>query len=89
MIRDFLVSKRWKEKMHYSIKAQLSELLKRSRAHEEIYKSSSNPTAAQVWCAMAELATDIKFIELRLKRIEEALKEIRPKRQMSKSVEEL
>ncbi|TRZ54131.1 hypothetical protein D4Q76_03020 [archaeon] len=87
MFKDFLGSRKWKEKMHYSIKAQLNELIKRSRSHEEIYKSASNPTAAQIWCALAELATDVKFFELRLKRIEEALKQ--PRVEVSKEVEEL
>ncbi|MBU3957888.1 MAG: hypothetical protein KKB25_02350 [Nanoarchaeota archaeon] len=87
MIKDFLGSRKWKEKMHYSIKAQLNEMIKRSRSHEEVYKSASNPTAAQIWCALAELATDVKFIELRLKRIEEALKQ--PRKEISKDLEGL
>ena len=87
MLKDFLGSRKWKEKMHYSIRAQLNELIKRSRSHEEIYKSASNPTAAQIWCALAELATDVKFLELRLKRIEESLKQ--PREEISKDVEEL
>ena len=87
MFTDFLGSRKWKEKMHYSIKAQLNEMIKRSRSHEEIYKSASNPTAAQIWCALAELATDVKFLEIRLKRIEEALKQ--PRVEVSGDVEEL
>ncbi|MFZ3077009.1 MAG: hypothetical protein WA139_00980 [Candidatus Aenigmatarchaeota archaeon] len=87
MFTDFLGSRKWKEKMHYSIKAQLNEMIKRSRSHEEIYKSASNPTAAQIWCAIAELTTDVKFLEIRLKRIEEALKQ--PREEISKDVEEL
>lgn len=87
MFKDFLGSRKWKEKMHYSIKTQLNELIKRSRSHEEIYKSASNPTAAQIWCALAELATDMKFLELRLKRIEKMLEQ--PREEISKDVEEL
>lgn len=87
MFTDFLGSRKWKEKMHHFIKAQLNEMIKRSRSHEEIYKSASNPTAAQIWCAIAEIATDVKFLELRLKRIEESLKQ--PREEISKDVEEL
>lgn len=87
MFTDFLGSRKWKEKMHHSIKAQLNEMINRSRSHEEIYKSASNPTAAQIWCALAELATDVKFLEIRLKRIEEALKQ--PRVEVFGDVEEL
>ncbi len=86
-IKDFLGSRRWKEKAHQSIRPQLNELVKRSRSHGEVYKSSPYPHIAQLWCALAELATDIKFIELRLKRIEKALE--RPRKEVAKEVEEL
>lgn len=89
MIKDFLGSRKWKEKTHQSIRPQLNELVKRSRSHEEVYKSAPYPHIAQLWCALAELATDIKFIELRLKRIEETLKQLQPKEEVSKDVEEL
>jgi hypothetical protein len=89
MIEDFLGQRKWKEKVHQSIRPQLNEIVKRTRAHEEIYKSASNPTAAQIWCALAELATDVKFLEIRLKRIEEALKQIKPRRRITGDVEGL
>lgn len=87
MIKDFLGSRKWKEKVHHSIRPQLDELVKRSRSHEEIYRDAPYPHVAQLWCALAEIATDMKFIELRLKRIEEALKQ--PRKEISKDVEGL
>ncbi len=73
--------------MHHSIKPQLDEILKKSRSHEEIYKNSPNPQIAQLWCALAELATDMKFLEVRMKRIEKMLEQ--PREEISKDVEEL
>lgn len=87
MIKNFLGSRKWKEKVHHSIRSQMNELIKRSRAHEEIYKSSPSPQTGQIWCALAELATDVKFLELRLKRIEESVRQ--PRKKISKEVEGL
>lgn len=87
MLEDFLGSRKWKEKVHHSIKPQLDDILKKSRSHEEMYKNSPNPQIAQLWCALAELATDMKFLELRMKRIEKMLEQ--PREEISKDVEEL
>ncbi len=89
MLKDFIGSRKWKEKMHHSIKAQLNEMIKRSRSHGEVYRSSAYPHIAQLWCALAELSTDVKFLELRMKRIEKILEQMQPRRKVSKDVEEL
>lgn len=89
MLKDFLGSRKWKEKMHHSIKVQMNEMIKRSRSHEDVYKSSPYPHIAQLWCALAELATDVKFLELRMKRIEKMLEEMQPRKNVSKDVEGL
>ncbi len=78
MIRSVFRS-RWREKLHPSVKKQLEELLEKTKRHEPAYNISDNPQTAKLWSALAELYTEIKFIDLRLKRIEESLSKRRKK----------
>lgn len=70
MLRSVFRSK-WKERLHPSVKKQLEELIEKIKIHESAYNISDNPQTAKLWSALAELYTEIKFLDLRLKRIEE------------------
>lgn len=69
----------WREKIDKSIKDHLELQVKEAAKHKSAYLNAPYPRHAQLWVAIANLSKQIFDIELKLKFIEGALREISKK----------
>lgn len=69
----------WREKVDPSIKDHLEMQIAEAAKHIDAYKESPNPKNAQLWCAIANLSKQISELSMRLKYLENAVKQALPK----------
>lgn len=71
--------KTWRDKVDASIKDHLEVQIAEATKHKGAYKKSKDPANAQLWCAIANLSKQIFEINLRMKYLENVVKETLPK----------
>lgn len=65
----------WRKDIDTCIKDQLESLIEEVHKHRINYKRSKNPSAAQLWCALAEMSKEMFDLNLRIKLLEKVLKD--------------
>jgi len=65
----------WRKDIDQGIKDQLESLIEEVHKHRISYKRSKNPSAAQLWCALAEMSKQMFDLNLRIKLLEKVLKD--------------
>ncbi len=71
--------KTWREKVDPSIKDHLEVQIAEAAKHKEAYKEAKEPANAQLWCGIANLSKQISELSMRLKYLENAVKQAMPK----------
>jgi len=71
--------KSWRQKVDPSIKEHLEVQIAESAKHVNAYKEAPNPRNAQLWCAVANLSKQVAENSMRLKYLENAVKQALPK----------
>ncbi len=69
----------WRDKVDPSIKDHLEIQIAEAAKHREAYKMANDPSIAQLWTAIANLSKQITELSLRLKYLENAVKQALPK----------
>ena len=75
----------WRNQVDPIIKSHLERQIAESIRHRSSYEQANNPAIAQAWIAIANLSKEIFDINLKLKYLERALKEISAKRQLKQA----
>lgn len=70
-----MVKNHWRKDIDSSIKDQLEILIEDAHKHRTNYKRSKNPSAAQLWCALAEMSKQMFDLNLKIKLLEKVLKD--------------
>lgn len=65
----------WRKTIDSSIKDYLEALIEGVNPHKDSYKGSKNPSAAQLWCALAIMSKQIFELNLKIKLLEKALRD--------------
>lgn len=65
----------WRNKVDMSIKDHLEEQIAESSKHKDAYMQAKDPAEAQLWCAIANLSKQIFELSLRVKYLENSLKQ--------------
>lgn len=65
----------WRKDISPEIKAFLEALVEDAHKHKDVYMKSKNPSAAQIWCALASLSKQLFDLNLKLKLLEKVLKD--------------
>ena len=68
--------KDWKEFMCGEAQAELASLIEKAKKHRCAYMQADDVKVAQVWCALAEINSEIKAIVSKLIKLENAVKGI-------------
>ncbi len=68
---------KWRTSLPAHLNNEINELIRRVAVYREAYKKSSDVKIAQLFCIVAELNKDIKFINKRLAEIERDVKNIK------------
>jgi len=76
--------KDWKEFLCGNAQVELAELIERAKQHSCAYTQADDVKVAQVWCAMTEVARQVKKIEERMEKSEVAFKAIAEMGQIAK-----
>jgi hypothetical protein len=71
-----MTSNNWRKKVDPSIKSHLEFQIKESARNVAAIKSSKNPSNAQLWCAIANLSKQIFDVNLRLRYLERAVRDL-------------
>ncbi|MFH1331927.1 MAG: hypothetical protein ABIH63_01440 [archaeon] len=71
--------KSWREKVDPSIKDHLEVQVAEAAKHKEAYKEADDPANAQLWCALANLSKQITELSMRMKYLENAVKQALPR----------
>lgn len=66
--------KDWKEFLCDKAGVELAELIERSKKHRCAYMQADDVKVAQLWCALTEVYVQLKHVEERLGKIENAVK---------------
>ncbi len=77
----------WREKINPIIKSHLETQIKETTAHKEAYSKAKEPTKAQLWIAIANLSRQIFDLHLRIKVLEKALADMKPKGKKEKDID--
>lgn len=65
----------WRKNIDLSIKDYLEVLIEEVHKHKENYKKARNPSAAQLWCALAHLSKQVFDLNLKIRLLEKLLKD--------------
>ena len=65
----------WRKDIDPSVKDYLEIMIEEVHKHRGNYKRSKNPSAAQLWCALAEMSKQLFNMRMRIKVLERALKD--------------
>ena len=65
----------WRENIEPYIKDHLELIIEGVHKHKKSYKNSKNPSAAQLWCALAIMSKQIFDLNLKIKLLEKVVKE--------------
>lgn len=71
--------KTWRQKVDPSIKDHLEVQIAEAAKHINAYKEAPDPKNAQLWCAIANLSKQIAESSMRMKYLENAVKQAMPK----------
>ena len=77
---------KWRKNVDLSIKDHLEALINEVHEHKKAYKNAKNPPAAQLWCALANMSKKIFDLNLKIKLLEKALKDMAQKSSHIKDV---
>lgn len=75
-----MMNRNWRKRVDPIIKDHLETQIKEASKHKNAYRMSSNPSNAQLWCAVANLSRQIFDVNLKLNYMERVLREISSKR---------
>lgn len=68
--------KDWKEFLCEDGQVELCELLERAKKHRCAYMQADDVKVAQLWCALTEVAKELKETKAKLARVENSIKAI-------------
>jgi len=69
---------KWRGNVEPGIKDHMESLIGNVYRYKNSYKKSKNPSAAQLWCALAIMSKQIFELNLKIKLLERALKDSNP-----------
>lgn len=79
--------KNWRTKVDPSIRDHLEVQIAEAAKHREAYKEADDPKNAQLWCAIANLSKQLSEANMRVKYLENAIKQALPKANIQTSEE--
>ena len=68
--------KDWKEFLCSPAQELLAELIEKAKIHRCAYTQADDVKVAQLWCALTEVARELKETQLKVERMEKAFKAI-------------
>ncbi len=71
--------KSWRTKVDPSIRDHLEVQIAEAAKHKQAYKFSKDPAKAQLWTAIANLSKQLAELNIRMKYLENAVKQALPK----------
>ncbi len=80
----FKMKRNWRELVDRSVRNHLEKEINEASRHKKAYRNSKNPSNAQLWCAIGNLAKQVFDINLKLNYLESALREISTKKKKVK-----
>ena len=66
---------KWRKNTDLSIKDHLEALIGEVYKHKRSYKGAKNPSAAQLWCALAVMSKKVFDLNLKIRLLEKVLKD--------------
>ncbi len=70
-----MAEKSWRKDISPEIKEFLEALVENVHKHKPAYVKAKNPSAAQLWCALANLSKQVFDLNLKIKILEKVLKD--------------
>ena len=67
--------KSWREDISPELKEFLESLINSVHKYKPAYTKARNPSAAQLWCALADLSKQVSDLDMKFKILEKVLKD--------------